>query len=146
MTCLNSDIKLFVRLEPDAPKLTHQNGIEPAVNPRTGKPLLHKTSALLNLEAKYIALLKPHAPPKPWNCPIHLTTVWHFRSATQTGWKTTAPDTDNVVKTLKDCMTKAGFYKDDALVCLETIAKLWAAPDAKHGVEIRLHDLTNDEP
>ena len=130
MTCPNSDIKLFVRLEPDAPKLTHQNGIEPA----------------LNLETKYIALLKPHAPPKPWNCPIHLTTVWHFRSATQTGWKTTAPDTDNVVKTLKDCMTKAGFYKDDALVCLETIAKLWAAPGAKHGVEIRLHDLTNDEP
>lgn len=145
MNTARSDIRLFMRLEPDVPCLTHQNGIEAAVNSRTGKPLLHKTAALLALEAKYLSLLSPHAPPKPWNCPIHLTTIWHFRTSQATcGWKTTRPDTDNLVKTLKDCLAKAGFYVDDALVCLETIAKRWVPPEAKHGIEIRLHDLTNE--
>ena len=144
MATPHSDIHLFMRLEPDVPTLTHQNGVEPAVNPRTKKPFMHKTSDLLELEAKYVALLKPYAPPKPWKCPIHLTTIWHFRSETKSGWKTTRPDTDNLVKTLKDCMTKAGFYKDDAFVCLDTIGKVWAPPEHKHGVEIKRHDLTNE--
>ena len=145
MKTAHSDINLFVRIEPDVPRLTHQNGVKPAVNSRTNKPLLHKTAELLNLGQKYLALLRPHAPPKPWNCPIHLTTIWHFRTSQATcGWKTTRPDTDNLVKTLKDCLAKAGFYEDDALVCLETIAKRWAPPEAKHGIEIRLHDLTNE--
>lgn len=42
-------------------------------------------------------------------------------------FKTSRPDTDNLQKLLKDCMTKAGFWKDDAQVCEEFVQKLWAA-------------------
>lgn len=144
MKSAHSDISLFMRLEPDIPKLTHQNGIEAAVNARTRKPLLHKTPALLNLEAKYIALLRPFAPKAPWDCPICLTTEWIFRKPQSAKgiFKTTRPDTDNLVKTLKDCMTRCGFWKDDALVCFESCVKLWADDDEPHGIRIIIRDYS----
>ena len=146
----HSDIHLFMRLEPDIPKLTHQNGIEPFVR-KNGKPGMRKTRELLNLEAKFVSLLHKNKPPKPWKCPIHLTTIWKFCAPKdlvfgpkQLEWKTTKPDTDNLVKTLKDCLKFAGYYVDDALVSLDTIGKVWVPEDAEHGVEIRLHDLTDE--
>ena len=114
-----SDISLFMRLEPDIPKLTHQNGLKVCSVRGDSSPRVFKSPALIDLEDKYASLLKRFAPASPWDCPIHLTTIWHFRSATKTGWKTTSPDTDNLVKTLKDCMEKVGFYRHDALVCLD---------------------------
>ena len=147
MTCPNSDIKLFMRLEPDIPKLTHQNGIKARVV--NGHAQVYKTPALRDLEAKYISLLKRFAPTKPWTCPTHLTTMWYFRGSakvTTPYWKTTRPDDDNLIKTLKDCMTRCGFFKDDSFCSLTTIGKMVVPPSAPHGVEIRLHDLTNDEP
>lgn len=36
------------------------------------------------------------------------------------------PDTDNLQKLLKDCMTAVGFWKDDALVASELCEKFWA--------------------
>ncbi|MBO7688657.1 MAG: RusA family crossover junction endodeoxyribonuclease [Kiritimatiellae bacterium] len=146
MTCPNSEIRLFLRLEPDIPKLTHQNGIKTRVV--NGHAQVYKSPELLDLEAKYLSLLSPHAPQKPWNCPIHLATVWYFRMPQKCGfvdavaWKTTKPDTDNLVKTLKDCLARAGFFKDDALVCLESIAKMWATPLQPHGVEICMRKLS----
>ena len=41
--------------------------------------------------------------------------------------KITRPDTDNMVKLLKDCMTRLGFWTDDAQVCMETVRKSYAA-------------------
>ena len=144
MTCPNSDIKLFMRLEPDIPKLTHQNGIKTRVV--NGHAQVYKTPALCDLEAKYISLLKPFAPPEPWTCPIHLTTMWYFRGSaklTSPCWKTTRPDDDNLIKTLKDCMTRCGFFKDDSFVSLDTIGKMLVPHDAPHGVEIRMQRLPN---
>lgn len=40
-------------------------------------------------------------------------------------WKTTKPDTDNMIKLLKDCMTRTGFWVDDAQVCSEITEKFW---------------------
>jgi len=142
---LHSEIELFVRIEPDVPKLTHQHGIEPAVL-GNGKPFMHKTRELENLEAKYVSLLRPKAPKVPWNCPIHLTTAWYFKrpKSAKGIFKTTKPDTDNLIKTLKDCMKTAGFFKDDALVVLDTVAKYWVGEDAKHGIHIRMRDLTEE--
>ncbi len=141
----HSDIEFFLRIEPDVPKLTHQNGVKPAVLPN-GKPFMHKTRELENLEAKFVSLLADKAPEKPWKCPIHLTTAWHFRRPkSQRGvFKTTKPDTDNLVKTLKDCMKTAGYFVDDALVALDTIAKYWVDDNAMHGIHIRMHDLTDE--
>lgn len=146
----HSDIKLFMRIEPDVPSLTHQNGIEPFVR-RDGKLGIRKTRELCNLESKFVSLLHKARPSEPWNCPIHLTTVWKFLapkkvkfSGSDVKWKTTKPDTENLLKTLKDCMKVAGYFVDDALVCLDTIGKVWVPETAEHGIEIRLHDLTEE--
>ena len=40
-------------------------------------------------------------------------------------YKLTRPDTDNLQKLFKDCMTKVGFWKDDAIVCSEHIEKFY---------------------
>ena len=72
-------------------------------------------------------LLK-HAPERPLNGPITLVTIWEYpRGKHKHGeYKTTKPDTDNMVKLLKDCMTKAGFWTDDAQVAAETVLKIWS--------------------
>lgn len=41
-------------------------------------------------------------------------------------YKLTRPDTDNLQKLLKDCMTDMGFWTDDSLVCSEIVEKFWA--------------------
>ena len=41
-------------------------------------------------------------------------------------YRTTKPDTDNLQKLLKDCMTAVGFWKDDAQVASEICEKFWA--------------------
>lgn len=142
MTCPNSDIKLFMRLEPDIPKLTHQNGIKTRVV--NGHAQVYKTPALRDLEAKYISLLKPFAPPEPWTCPISLTTRWSFRKpkGAKGMFKTTRPDTDNLIKTLKDCMTRCGFWTDDALVVAECSVKWWVDKGLPHGVYILIEDFS----
>lgn len=139
----HTDIKLFMRLEPDIPKLTHQNGVKAAA--RGGRTVVYKSAELRGLEAKYCALLRPYAPPEPWDCPICLTTEWLFRrpKSAKGVYKTTKPDTDNLVKTLKDCMTKCGFWKDDALVAMDFCAKLWADEECEHGVFIHVRDCTD---
>ena len=38
----------------------------------------------------------------------------------------TKPDTDNLQKLFKDCMTKLGFWKDDARVASEIAEKFWS--------------------
>ena len=48
------------------------------------------------------------------------------------------PDTDNLQKLLKDCMTKVGFWKDDALVCREIVEKFWADIP---GIYIRIKEM-----
>lgn len=53
-------------------------------------------------------------------------------------YRTTKPDTDNLQKLLKDCMTVAGFWKDDALVCSEIVEKFWAGTS---GIWIRVEEV-----
>lgn len=136
-----SDIKLFMRLEPDIPKLTHQNGIKTRVV--NGHAQVYKTPALRDLEAKYISLLKSFAPTTPWDCPISLTTEWIFlKPKSAKGiFKTTKPDLTNLLKTFEDCMTRCGFWKDDALVVEHHLIKLWAEESEPHGVRITIKDL-----
>jgi len=70
--------------------------------------------------------LAKHAPPKPLAGPIELWVVWRYQEDDKHPagtWKTTKPDTDNLLKAFKDAMTKAGFWKDDAQVVSEWTAK-----------------------
>ena len=93
---------------------------------RDGKPHKYNPPALADAKEKYIAYLSEHKPDQPYDGPIALYVEWYFHSESQSGYKITRPDTDNLDKLLKDCMTVAGFWKDDAQVCQENIRKKWA--------------------
>ena len=54
--------------------------------------------------------------------------------------KASCPDTDNLNKLLKDCMTKLGFWNDDAQVCREIIEKFWVK-SSPSGIWIRVRQL-----
>ena len=49
--------------------------------------------------------------------------------------RVTKPDTDNLQKMLKDCMTRLGFWGDDAQVCEEHVGKYWTA---QPGIYVRI--------
>ena len=60
---------------------------------------------------------------------MRLTTWWCFpvKAGQRDGeYKTSRPDTDNLVKLLKDVMTELHFWKDDAQVASEVVEKYWA--------------------
>lgn len=66
--------------------------------------------------------------------PLSLTVKWCFGSDKVKAGKipdgtprTTKPDTDNLDKILKDCMTRCGFWWDDAQVTEEHIGKYWSS-------------------
>ena len=133
----------FLNFEPNPPTVTHQEKKVRVVN---GRPMFYMPPELANARALLAAKLKPFAPPRPLDGPIHLGVSWAFtppRSVRvkEPTWKTTKPDTDNLQKMLKDVMTECGFWKDDALVCSETVEKIYHSPDEKHGILILVRSL-----
>ena len=70
--------------------------------------------------------------------PVALTVEWRFMTKThkEESWRVTRPDTDNLQKLLKDCMTATGFWKDDAQVCQENVTKRWS--QKKPGIAIKV--------
>lgn len=61
--------------------------------------------------------LKPNAPEEPIAGPVHLRIDFFFGTSDvkkQGCWKVTRPDTDNLIKLMKDCMTEAGFGRTTA--------------------------------
>lgn len=60
---------------------------------------------------------------------MRLITKWCFPCSgnhKDGEYRATKPDTDNLQKLLKDCMTDTGFWKDDAQVASEIAEKFWA--------------------
>jgi Holliday junction resolvase RusA-like endonuclease len=82
-----------------------------------------KGDKVSNAIAKLEAHLYTHRPAQPIDGPISLTAFWQWKG--KEGWKITRPDTDNLVKALKDAMTRLGYWNDDAQVCDERICKCW---------------------
>lgn len=84
--------------------------------------------------------LMHQAPDTPFSGPVQLIVKWLFPKGRHPDgqYKTTKPDTDNLNKMLKDEMTHAGFWKDDALVASEIIEKFWAQ---QPGIFIRVEEL-----
>ena len=75
------------------------------------------------------AHLAKHAPDTPMTGAVQLVVKWCFpvTGDHKNGeYKTSKPDTDNLEKMLKDCMTTVGFWKDDAQVASELVQKFWA--------------------
>lgn len=109
-------------------------------NRKTGKAYLHDTPGISEAKKMLTAHLWQHRPVKPYACGVRLIVKWCFpRGKHRDGeYKTTKPDTDNLEKILKDCMTRCGFWKDDAQVASEIVEKFWAEIT---GIWIRVEEL-----
>lgn len=103
-------------------RVTHQSGT------RYGKGHTHKSASLRKWEATLANELRQYVPDQPIEGPVALAVCFGFEAKTKSKintWKVTRPDTDNQIKTLKDVMTKLGFWKDDSQVALERCSKIW---------------------
>ena len=104
------------------------------------KPIFFEPPKLKTAKDKLTANLLKHKPTVPYTSAVRLIVKWCFpRGRHSDGeYRTTKPDTDNLNKLLKDCMTKCGYWKDDALVASEIIEKFWAEVP---GIYIRIDEL-----
>lgn len=127
--------EFFMPMNP--PTVTHQ---EKKVHVVNGKPVLYEPPELKNARSKLQAHLGQHVPDQKLQGAIELVTKWCFpRGKYADGeYRTTKPDTDNLQKLLKDCMTAVGYWKDDALVAREITEKFWAEVP---GIYIRATEL-----
>lgn len=98
---------------------------------RSGRPVLYTPPELREIRSRYVAALIAHAPEVPMTGPIRLYTAWVFPTGRHRAgaFKTTKPDTDNLLKGFKDAMTEAGFWKDDAQVAAEYTVKRYGDPE-----------------
>ncbi|WP_270790076.1 RusA family crossover junction endodeoxyribonuclease [Enterococcus diestrammenae] len=120
------------------PTTTHQ---QKQVTVKNGKPVFYEPPDLVAARAKLTAHLGPNTPEKKFTSPVRLITKWCFPLSGKHHdgeWKATKPDTDNLQKLLKDCMTDLGFWKDDCLVASEIAEKFWAEVP---GIYIRIEEL-----
>ena len=119
------------------PTVTHQ---EKKIHVVNGKPVTYEPPELLDARAKLTAHLSRHVPEQMYTAGLRLTVKWLFpRGRHKDGeYRITKPDTDNLQKLLKDCMTHLHFWKDDALVASEICEKFWAE---KPGIYIRIEEL-----
>ena len=128
-------MEFFMAMVP--PTVTHQEKQVRVVN---GKPKFYEPQELKAARAKLEAYLSRHKPDQKYTGPVELVSTWCFpRGSHKDGeYRITKPDTDNLQKLLKDCMTAVGFWKDDALVCREIVEKFWAEIP---GIYIRVTEL-----
>ena len=106
-----------------------------------GRPRFYKPSNVQKAKDTLIKHLRPFRPKEPIMGPIELHVVWLFPRGRHkhNEWKITKPDTDNLEKLLKDCMTELGFWHDDAQVVKETCEKRWS--DEPTGIHIEYDPL-----
>ena len=130
-------MKFFLRMCP--PTVTAQ---EHKVRVVHGRPMFYdpeKVKAARRVLISHLYLFKPES---PFSGPVELRALWLFpkgRGHKHNEWRITRPDTDNLQKLLKDCMTQLGFWNDDAQVVREVSSKKWS--DEPCGIEIEVIPL-----
>jgi len=127
-------MKIFLLLDP--PTVTAQQNKITLVN---NKPVFYKPEKLKQARRTIIKHLKPFKPDMPMEGPIKLDVLWRFpkgKKHKHHEWRITKPDTDNLEKMLKDCMTEVGFWIDDAQVVVERVEKIWS--DEPSGIAIEI--------
>ena len=130
-------MNFFIAMHP--PTATAQERKVKVIN---GKPIFYDPPAVKLAKELLSACLAQHRPTQPMTGGLSLRVLWLFpRGAHPHGaWRTTKPDTDNLQKMLKDCMTRVGFWEDDAQVAREIIEKRWS--DEPCGIYIEIEPLT----
>ena len=130
----------FMPMQP--PTVTHQEKKIRVVN---GKPIVYEAQELTTARAKLMAHLAQHKPSEPFTGGLELLVMWCFQATGQHkngDFRITKPDTDNLQKLLKDCMTITGFWTDDCLVAREITEKYWAEWP---GIYIRIRPLVRED-
>ena len=118
------DLQFFMPMVP--PGTTFQDK-ELAV--QKGKPVIFDSAELIAVKMKLRGHLAKNVPPEPFRGAVRVITKWCYPATDKHPdgtWKITKPDTDNLQKALLDCMTKLGFWKDDAQVCSQIVEKFWS--------------------
>ena len=129
-------MEFFMAMIP--PTITHQ---EKKVHLVNGRPRFYEPDELKAARQKLTAYLGQHVPEEPYQGGIQLIVKWCFQTKGRHKdgeYRITKPDTDNLQKLLKDCMTSVGFWSDDAQVASEIVEKFWAEIP---GVYIRVTEL-----
>lgn len=120
------------------PTVTSQ---EKGVTVTNGKPHVYKTAKIKQAEELFCAHLAKYAPEKPLQGAIRLRVHWCFPADGKHedgDWKITKPDTDNLQKIFKDCMTRVGFWNDDSQVAFEVILKYY---DINSGIAVFVEEV-----
>ena len=127
--------EFFLNINP--PRVTHQ---QKKVAIKNGKFIFYNPERLENAKELFNALLYQHKPPNKYTKAVELLVKWCFPKGRHKDgtYKTTRPDTDNLQKLLKDCMTDCGYWTDDALVAREIAEKFWAETP---GIYVRITEL-----
>lgn len=130
-------MEFFMPMKP--PTATHQ---EKQVRMVNGKPVFYEPPEVRAAREKLTAHLAGHRPEAPMRGAVRLGVKWCFpRGRHRDGaYRVTPPDTDNLQKLLKDCMTAVGFWKDDAQVASEIVEKFWAETQ---GIYIWMEEIQN---
>lgn len=123
-------LEFFMLMIP--PTVTHQEK-KVSVVEKNGKaiPKVYEPEDLKAARAKLLDNLARYRPERKLEGSVQLAVKWCF-PLDKAGkhhdgeYRTSKPDTDNLQKLLKDCMTAVGFWKDDAQVCSEIVEKFWA--------------------
>lgn len=95
-----------------------------------GRPHFYDPPELKAAKNKLRAHLGKYAPTHSLIGPVRLVTKWCWPTQGTTyadgDYKITNPDTDNLMKMLKDVMESLGFFINDAQVASEITEKFWA--------------------
>ncbi len=121
---------LKLTLDMDPPRTTHQQKKARIVKTgNTVKPMFYEPDALRMARREYMLRLARLKPDEPIKGPVKLITIFSYKAKTkkQNGQpKVTRPDTDNMIKLLKDCMTACGFWEDDSQVYDDRVIKRYS--------------------
>ena len=107
---------------------TYQSGKRTGVS-KIGKLYYYEDQELRELRNYFVEHLLPHRPKEPLKGAVKLTSAWAYTTTVKRLLgqpKITKPDTDNLLKLLKDSMTECGFWEDDAQVAFEVTSKGYA--------------------
>lgn len=138
-TTSHSDIDVFIRIEPEPPKVTYQEKKFGGVAKDGKTPIWYFPPRLASAKALLTSLLQKVAPKKPLEGAVLMEVVWVFRGK-EPGYYLKTPDCDNLQKLLQDVMTGLGFWNDDKQV-MPAIKKIQLPDDAEHGIYITLTRL-----
>lgn len=128
---------------PTVTQQTHLIG----TNRYTGKNYIYDSPEIKVARIKFDDALFAHKPSAPFAGPIQLEVTWYFkagRTHRDMEYKTTRPDTDNMIKMLKDEMARIGYFFNDAQVAEERNIKIWS--DSFEGIAVYLAELPEEAP